>query len=113
MAPVVVGLAAVEVIRKLGTGERRVVAANIDNIRRAPGEAGIPSGDELRPPNTWHHVCPGSTFAVYYRWSSQVEEQLALDSLLESVGRDAGAATGPGAAAAGVEIVDVRSFYAL
>ncbi len=113
MMPVVVGLAAVEVIRRLGTGERRVVAANIERIRRAPGEAGIPSGDELRPPNTWHHVCAGSTFAVYYRWSSQVEEQLALDSLLQSVSRDTSAGTGPDAAVGGVEIVDVRSFYVL
>lgn len=112
MTPIVVGLAAVEAIRRMGMRERRVVTDNISRIRREPSAAGTPSNDDLRPPNTWRHVCPGSTYAVDYRWSSESEEQRAVDGLVESLRTDVDVPTSPYPAAAGIVIVDIRSFYA-
>jgi hypothetical protein len=112
MTPVVVGRAAVEMLRRMGAAERVVVRDNITTIRHDPGRAGIPAGDDVIPPQVWRHTCPDSTFIVYYRWASSTEETSALAALLSSLHRegDPPLVTDGGS---GIEIVDVARIVAL
>lgn len=112
MTPIVVGAAAVETLRRLGAPERRIVSENIKTIRHDPGRAGIPTGDEFLPPETWRHACPDSTFMVFYRWASDREETLAMADIIASLRRESDPPS-PTHGEAGIVIVNVASYVAL
>jgi hypothetical protein len=88
MSPIIVGPAALEVLRRVGIAERAIIRDNVKAIQQDPARVGLPVGDDFLPPATWSHTCPDSTFIVLYRWASDRDETMAMADLLASIRRE-------------------------